>query len=203
MQRLGIFGGTFNPPHKGHIYIAKQAISLAELDEILFIPCGNPPHKMVEGNVEASKRFEMTRLAIKNIPKFEISDIELKANQKSYTAKTLEKLKEMYPDKTLCFVVGGDSLRDLESWYHPEIVFALAEIIAVSRKDVDRAEAQTRADYYRQKYNANVRLIEVDPMDISSSEIRDRIKKGQDVSGLIDEQVFDFIKKNGIYKDSI
>ncbi len=203
MQRLGIFGGTFNPPHKGHIYVAKQAMQLARLDKILFVPCGNPPHKAVEGNVEAVKRLEMTRRAIENIPEFEICDIELKTNQKSYTAKTLERLRTIYPDKRLCFVVGGDSLRDLESWYHPERIFALAEIIAVSRKDVDKTEAQFMTDYYCREYGAKVCLIEVDTMDISSSEIRDRIKKGLDVSDLIQDEVFEFIKENEIYRDSI
>ncbi len=203
MQRLGIFGGTFNPPHKGHIYIAKQAMKLAKLDKILFVPCGNPPHKAVEGDVEATLRFEMTRRAIENIPEFEICGIELETNQKSYTAKTLTKLKEAYPDKKLCFVVGGDSLRDLESWYHPEIIFELAEIVAVSRRDVDKNAAQQKADYYRKRYNAQISLIEVDTMDVSSSEIRDRIRKGQEVLDMIDGKVLTFIEENKIYRDSI
>ena len=119
MQRIGIFGGTFNPPHKGHTYIAKMAKQMANLDRMIFIPCYIPPHKEVCGDVSAEHRFNMTRIAIADISEFEISDIEIKKGGTSYTAQTLEKLKELYPHDTLCFVVGGDSLRNMESWYHP------------------------------------------------------------------------------------
>ncbi len=202
MNRLGIFGGTFNPPHKGHIYIAQQARLAADLDRILFVPCGNPPHKMVEGEVDALSRFEMTKLAIGEVPEFELCDIEVKSCEKSYTAKTLRRLKEMYPECELCFVAGGDSLNDMENWYHPEIIFKLAEIVAVSRKGLDSAAAQAKADYYRDKYNARIKFVEIRPMDISSSEIRQNINMGKDVSAFVDPKVLNYIKIKGIYKEA-
>ncbi len=202
MKRLGIFGGTFNPPHKGHLYIAEQARLKAGLDKVFFIPCGNPPHKSVEGEVDALKRLEMTALAIEDNPNFELCDIEVKSSEKSYTANTLKQLKEVYPDRELCFIVGGDSLNDLEGWYHPEVIFSLAELVAVSRKDLDNSAAQEKAKLYREKYNAKITLVEVIPMDISSSQIRDCIRNGENVAPFINDKVLNYIKLNNIYKEA-
>ncbi len=202
MKRLGIFGGTFNPPHTGHIYIAKQAMLEANLDRVLFVPCGNPPHKSVEGSVDISKRFEMVRLAIDTNPKFEICDIEVNSTEKSYTANTLNLLKKIFPDWELCFIVGGDSLNDLEGWYLPETIFSLAEIVAVSRKVLDNTALRKKAQLYRDKYNAKITLVEVEPMDISSSEIRDKIRSGGDVSAYLDKNVLAYIKSNKIYGEA-
>lgn len=203
MQRLGIFGGTFNPPHKGHIYIACEAMKAAALDKMLFIPCGNPPHKKVAGDVAAKHRFQMTRLAIEGSPNFEITDLEIKDKSPSYTAKTLEKLKVLCPDSKLCFVVGGDSLRDMEGWYHPEKICSLAEIIAVSRGGIEDAVLAEKAEFYRKKYNAQITVITVSPLDISSSDIRQKIADGEDVSDAVEDSVLKYIKENGIYKDSV
>ena len=200
MQRIGIFGGTFNPPHKGHTYIAREAKRLANLDRMIFIPCYVPPHKEVWGKVSPEHRFNMTSIAIARFPEFEISDIEIKAGGKSYTAKTLEKLKEIYPDDQLCFVVGGDSLRDMESWYHPEQIFAQARIIAFARDEMDRARLCECGEYYKKKYGAEVEVIDVTPFDVSSSQIRDMIGSGLDVSHLVDSDVMEYIRENGIFK---
>ncbi len=202
MKKLGILGGTFNPPHNGHLYIAEQARLSAELEKVLFIPCGNPPHKAVSGDVEAKARLEMTALAIEDKAEFELCDIEVNSTEKSYTANTLQRLKKIYPKYELCFIVGGDSLNDLEGWYHPEIIFDLAEIIAVSRKGLNKSRLQEKSAFYRQKYNAKITLVEAEPMDISSSEIRDRIVKGGSVSKFVNEKVLNYIKINGIYKEA-
>lgn len=202
MKRLGILGGTFNPPHNGHIYIAKQAMCGAKLDKVVFLPCGNPPHKAVEGEVAPEIRLEMTQLAIEDEPQFELCDMEIKSTEKSYTANTLKRLKGIYPGFKLCFIVGGDSLNDLEKWYHPEVILSLAEIVAVSRKGFELSAAKEKADFYRKKYNAEITLVDVEPMDISSSEIRDMIRKGKSAASFISEKVLDYIKINGIYKEA-
>ncbi len=202
MKRLGILGGTFNPPHNGHIYIAEQAKAAADLDTVVFIPCGNPPHKAVEGDVAAEVRLEMTRLALEDRADFELCDIEVKSTEKSYTANTLRQLRTRYPDCELCFIAGGDSLNDLEDWYCPEVILSLAEIVAVSRKGLDSSAAREKAELYRKKYNARITLVEVEPMDISSSEIRKSIRMGKCVSPYISDKVLDYIKINGIYKEA-
>ncbi len=200
MQRIGIFGGTFNPPHKGHIYIAKEAKRLAELDRMIFIPCYIPPHKEVWGDVSAEHRFNMTRIAIADIPEFEISDIEIKKGGTSYTAQTLEKMKELYPHDILCFVVGGDSFRNMDSWYHPEQIFARAEIIAFARDEMDREKLLECGEYYKKKYDAKIEVIDAKPMEVSSSQIREMLRGGADVTHLIDKPVMEYIEKNGIFK---
>lgn len=206
MERLGIFGGTFNPPHKGHIYIANEAMRLAALDRIMFIPCGIPPHKAVEGDVEARHRLEMTRLAIIKSSDFEVSDIEVSAvmtnpAEKSYTAHTLKKLENMYPYSRLCLVVGGDSLRDMEGWFHPEEIFARAEIVAVNRGGIEEKCIAEKAEYFKAKYQAEITVVDVLPMEISSSEIRQKIYCGKDVSHMVQEEVLEYIKENKIYRN--
>ncbi len=202
MKRLGILGGTFNPPHYGHIYIAEQAMEQAGLDRVLFIPCGTPPHKAVAGDVSAEDRLEMVRLAISEHKDFELCDIEVKSTEKSYTAKTLKRLKEMYPNCELCFIVGGDSLKDLEGWYHPEVIFQLAEVVAVSRRDLRGNSAQKKAEQYRKKYNAKITVVDIEPVDISSSAIREVIRAGKDVSRFVDPMVLGYINSNKIYEEA-
>ncbi len=199
MQRLGIFGGTFNPPHKGHIYIAKKAIDGAGLDKVVFMPCLQPPHKSVAGDVSAEHRYEMTKLAIQNETRFEISDLEIKSDGPSYTAKTLEMLKKQYPASRLCFVLGGDSLRDMEKWYHPERIFALAEIVALRRGGIQDKVFDQSVELYRSKYGARITAVDISPVEVSSSQIRRLISEGKDVSHIMDDDVLRYIRKNGIY----
>ncbi len=203
MQRLGIFGGTFNPPHKGHIYIALEAMKGAALDKMLFVPCGNPPHKSVDGNVSPMHRFEMTRLAIEDYPDFEITDLEMRSNEPSYTLKTLEKLKILYPDTKLCFVVGGDSVRDMKDWYHPEKIFKLAEIVALRRGGIADDIFESSIRLYKEKYDAEITVVDILPTEVSSSDLRKKIAKDHDARDLIAPSVLSYIKKFEIYKDKI
>lgn len=203
MQRLGLFGGTFNPPHKGHIYIAREAMRLANLQKMLFIPCGTPPHKEVWGNVDKKHRLGMTKLAISGYNDFEVSDIEIMSEDKSYTVNTLEKLTKIYPDVALCFVVGGDSLRDMEDWYHPEKIFGLSEIIALNRGGIDREVFQKSADFYRKKYDAKITEVDISPMEVSSSDIRKKLILGEDVSDLVPCGVLEYIEKFKLYRDNV
>ena len=203
MQRLGIFGGSFNPPHKGHIYIAQEAMRAAALDKVIFIPCGNPPHKDAGSMASAEDRFEMTRLAIKGNADFEISDIEIKESGFSFTAKTLKKLSSIYPKSKLCFIVGSDSFCDLDGWYHPEEIFKMAEIVVVNRGGTDLLPIDEKAKDYKQKYNAVISETDIVPMEISSSQIRTKISCGDDTSKLIEADVLDYIKKFDVYKDAV
>ncbi len=203
MQRLGIFGGSFNPPHKGHLYIATEAMKKASLDKVLFVPCGTPPHKTLSEMASSRHRFEMTRIALKNNDKFEISDLEIESKETSYTAKTLPRLKLMYPDARLCFIVGGDSFRDMGSWYRPEEIFPIAEIVVVNRGGIDEKVIEEKLLYYKEKYNADVTLINVSPLEVSSSAIRKDIASGKDVSEFVSGEVLAYIQKFGIYKDEV
>lgn len=202
MLRIGIFGGTFSPPHNGHLYIAREALRQAKLDKMVFVPCGNPYHKRTPAKIDVKHRFEMTSFAIENEPEFEISDVEVDLIGPSYTAETLEKLKPLYPDSRLCLLVGGDSLLDMTGWYKPEEIFKRAEIIVANRGGVDSGRIDKAVGEYKRIFNADITVIDITPVEISATDIRDRLKKGRDLSGIVPDKVLDYINKTGIYRES-
>lgn len=201
-MRIGILGGTFNPPHVGHLTISHEAMEKAGLDKIIFIPCGNPPHKETSAIPDGKHRMEMVRLAIEGHPDFEVSDIEVVDREKSYTAKTLGKLKKIYPDDRLCFIVGADSLCQMEEWFCPAEIFRQAEIVVADRGGIENCDVEESIEYYRAKYNADITKIIMDTIDMSSSDIRRRIKCGQSIKDMVCDKVIDYIYKSGIYKEN-
>lgn len=201
-MKTGIFGGTFNPPHKGHIYIAYKALEAVGLDRVIFVPCGNPYHKEQNGIATPEQRLEMTRLAIEGEKRFEICDIETKSAEPSYTALTLERLKGLYPNDRLCLVVGGDSFVDIKKWYCPEQIFCSAEIIAIFRDGTENTAVERAAEEYRRLYNASVTVVEAKPPTVSSSDIRLSIKAGK-MNEYVDDSVLKYIGENGIYGGSV
>ena len=202
MLRIGIFGGTFSPPHNGHLYIAREALNRAKLDKVVFVPCGNPYHKSIPQKIDVMHRFEMTRLAISDEPEFEISDVEVEITGPSYTAETLKKLKLLYPDGRLCLLVGGDSFLDMTGWYKPDEIFKTAEIIVANRGGVDSERIDKAVEDYKKIYNANITVIDITPVEISATDIRERLKMGSDLSGIVPDKVLDYINETGIYRES-
>ena len=201
MIRTGIFGGTFNPPHRGHIYIAREAMKQAGLDRMIFLPCGNPYHKEQRDIADAKHRYEMTLLAIKDEADFEICDIEVKSENPGYTAVTLNRLKEIMPDEQLCFLVGGDSLVDMEGWYHPSEIFDNAEVLVAKRGGMNGELIDRTVSRYRREYGAEIRVIELSPVEISSSEIRERIRQDCGLADMLSPYVMEYIRKFNLYKD--
>ena len=142
-MKIGIYGGTFNPPHLGHITAAKAVFQMLELDRLLLIPAGIPPHKaMPEGSASADQRLEMTRLAGEQLDlggKVQVLDLELKREGRSFTVDTLETLKEQYPDDELWLLMGTDMFLTLQAWKNPEKILSLAGIAAFGRTEEVRA----------------------------------------------------------------
>lgn len=201
-MRIGILGGTFNPPHIGHLIVAREAMEKASLDKIVFIPCGNPPHKDALDIPDGKYRIDMVRLAIEGHSGFEMSDIEVVDRGKSYTAKTLEKLKKIYPDDRLCFVVGADSLCQMEEWFCPAEIFRQAEIVVADRGGMENCDLEETIKYYKAKYNADITRITMEAVEMSSSDIRRRIKRDQSIKDMVCDKVIDYIYKSGIYKEN-
>ncbi len=199
-MRIGIFGGTFNPPHKGHIHLAKEALRKATLDKMIFIPCAIPPHKSNLKIPNGEHRLNMVKLAIGEGGIFSVSDIEIEAGGKSYTAKTLETLEKIYPNDRLCFIVGADSLCEMETWFCPAEIFKRAEIVVAMRGGMNEKFLDAAIDLLRQKYNADITKISMTEMEISSSEIRERIRNNQSVDDMLCEEVIDYIEKTQIYE---
>lgn len=199
-MKYGIFGGTFNPPHIGHVHAANSAAEALDL-KILLIPDNIPPHKQLpEHSASTEERLEMVRIMSRSIPESEVSDIEIKRGKQSYTADTLTELKTLYPDDELYLIVGTDMLTTLHKWYHPERIFTAAAIAALARDVDDRQEIEEAADFLRREYDAKIVLIDAPALPVSSSQVRDTIYNGGEK--WLPEGVFDYIRERGLYKNA-
>lgn len=178
MAKIGIMGGTFNPIHLGHIKLAQTAYEQLELDTVWFMPSKNPPHKNNDSIASEEDRLMMVSLAIKDYDHFKISDIELKREGTTYTSYTLEYLQSLresdknYTDNEYFFIVGADSIFNIESWNRPHILFKLATFVAACRDDVDTKLLTKQCNYLKDKYNALIHIINMNRVSISSSYIR-------------------------------
>lgn len=198
-MKICISGGTFDPVHKGHIKIAEIALSEFNLDKVIFMPTGN---SYMKSDVTPSiHRYNMLKLAIEGIDKFEISDLEIKRAGYTYTKDTVAYFKENYPDDELYFLIGTDTLFMLEKWYMPEYLFKNLIFIVAKRGDADSV---AKAEELKEKFNADIRFMHNDIIDISSTEIREEFdNKSYDEfnNRFFDKKVFEYIKENHLYKE--
>ncbi len=199
MKRIGIMGGTFDPIHLGHLVVANEALNIYELDEIIFVPAGNPPHKM---GMEAcaQDRYLMTVLATMTNSKFIVSDIEIKKKDKSYSLDTLKELHSIYSDTEFYFITGTDAVADLPNWHEPGELLKLCKFIAVSRPGMDRESAELKIEEIRKNLNGQIEFLQIPMLQISSTEIRERFKKGISAKYLLPETVEQYITKNNLYR---
>lgn len=200
MKKIGIMGGTFNPVHNGHLLIAENARAQLALDEVRFIPNGAPPHKMEEQIESGDHRLCMIRLAIADNPAFVADDRELCEKRVSYSYLTLRELHEESPGDTLYFIMGGDSLRDFKTWYHPEIICRYAVLAAAVREDCDRAHLLGYAHELKQLFDADVRLIQTPNLSVSSSGLRKRVCAGETIRYQVPEAVRAYIRDHHLYR---
>lgn len=199
MTRIGIYGGTFSPPHNGHIAAAKAFMEQMWLDFLYVIPTGTPPHKEMDVSMNAAHRLEMCRRAFSGIEGIYVSDMEMRREGRSYTVDTLRELAG--EDRRLFLLCGTDMMLTLDQWREPEEIFKLSYPVYIRReKDaiLDAKIVQKIADY-NQKYGKVVRRIVTEPIELSSSLIRERLKNGEDVSGLIPASVEKYIRDNHLY----
>jgi nicotinate-nucleotide adenylyltransferase len=193
-MRIGVFGGTFNPPHIGHLIVAESAKEALSLDTVLFIPCASPPHKSSRSLADAECRLEMVKLAISGNSSFQASDIEIQRGGRSYTIDTLRALTAMYPRAQLYLLIGIDNLLELHTWKEPHEIFGLAEVVSVNRPGFEPADV--RKDYLRR-----VTSLRYPNIDISSSEIRRKAKMGKSIKYLVPSAVESYILKHGAYRE--
>ena len=196
---VGIFGGTFDPIHNGHIKLAKTAYEELALDKVIIIPAYIPPHKMGKRITDESHRVNMTKIATEEYPFFEVSTIEIDRKGKSYTADTLTTLKEQY--NRLVFITGADSYMALDKWYRPDIIFKHAEIACAYRDGIDREELCKKSEEYSERYNGVSHILHMPDIDISSTEIRELVSNNKSVKGLISDKVIEYIKDNKLYEE--
>lgn len=197
MKKYGIMGGTFNPIHLAHIYIAYEAKEQLNLDKVIFMPAGNPPHK--KGTIiDAKFRYEMVRKAIKDYEGFEISSYEIDKNGYSYTYETLNALKE--EDVQLYFIAGADSLMDIEKWKNTKEVLNNCIFVVFNRGEFNKETLKSQKEYLESKYGAEIVVLDVISMDISSTIIRRRLKEGKRVDFFLPNKVLEYINKYNLYR---
>jgi len=201
MKEIGILGGTFDPIHIGHTKLGIEAIKQFDLSEIWIIPAFNPPHKTLKNVTSYEDRVNMIRLAIENLSQFKILEIEKMRGGKSYTSETLKELVSLYPKTRFSFIIGADSLYEIEDWHKPEEVMKFARLL-VALRTYDKAYKSLveQVDYLKEKYNADIEIISYNKINISSNEIRSLVSQNKDYSALVEEQVKKYIESNKLYK---
>ncbi len=204
-MKIGIYGGTFNPPHLGHLTAARAVFELLNLDLLLLIPAGLPPHKeMPTGSPTAAQRLEMTRLAGEQLglgDKVRTLDMELERGGRSFTSDTLAQLKEQYPEDELWLLMGTDMFLTLQAWHEPEKILSLAGIAAFGRTEEDTEELfSAQRDYLYKTYpQARIFTLTIPGViDVSSTELRERLAKGEG-SSLLAPAVYGYILREGLY----
>ena len=191
MKKLGIFGGTFNPIHHGHLIIAELTKQYLKLDRILFIPSVRPPHKTPEAIISFDHRAAMVRSAIAGNDPFTFNDIE-KAFNLSYTVDTMAKLKEQFADAEFYLIIGSDSFLALDTWKAPEQLIRQAKLAVFPRANFDASRAE-------RKFLDRAVILPMPVVEISSSWVRARIKKGQSIRYLVPAEVETYIGENKLY----
>jgi nicotinate-nucleotide adenylyltransferase len=197
-EKIAIYGGTFNPPHIGHIKSAEALSRAISPDRFLIIPDFIPPHKNIDAGVLPEDRLNMCRLAFSHIQNAEISDIEIKRGGRSYTSYTLEDLSS--ENRELYFLCGTDMLLTMSNWFRPEVIFNLATICLVRRENDERKSEQIKAviDNYKREFSARIVEIKTDAIEISSSEIR-QLKNTEKIKSLLTKPVLDYVYERGLY----
>lgn len=205
-MKIGVYGGTFNPPHLGHLTAARAVFELLKLDKLLLVPAGLPPHKVLpEGSPTAEQRLEMTRLAGEQLglgDRVEVLDLEVHREGKSYTADTLLQIRKLYPDAELWLLMGTDMFLTLQTWHAPEAIFALAGIAAFGRTEEDTEElfSVQREYLYRTYPNARIFTLTIPGVvDISSTELREQLAAGRGAN-LLPPAVYGYILRENLYQ---
>lgn len=186
MKKIGVFGGTFNPPHVGHLMMANEVLHALSLDEVRFMPNNVPPHKETTGATNA-QRLQMTRLAIADHPQFALEPFEVQQGGVSYTYETMKRLVAREPDVQFYFIIGGDSVENLHSWYEIDRLVELVQMVGVKRPGTVAV-----TDYA-------VRMVEAPEINLSSTLLRQRFKEGGTVRYLVPASVEAYIREEGLY----
>lgn len=201
MRKVGISGGTFDPIHIGHLKSAEYVYKILELDEVVFIPNGQPPHKVVSFVTGEKHRYEMVKLAIEDQPYFAVSDIEMKKDGYNYTIDTLKSLTDEYErkygDTKFYYIIGTDVLDEICSWRKADEVFKLCDFVVLRRPGFDLDKAKRKAE----DSGARIHVVEAPQIDVSSTRIREMLVEGKDVSKYVPEKVYDYILSNNLYRE--
>ena len=203
-MKTGIFGGSFNPIHYGHLMLAEHAADAADLDRVILVPAYESPFKSGTGGAGSLHNLEMTRIAAGGNKRFEVSPMEVEKQQMSYTVDTMRILAaEAGPENTLSFIMGGDSFLSLDKWKGAGELLRSYSFIVGSRPGCAAEDVEKTAERLRKEYNADIRIVLVPQVDISSTDIRNRIRDGKSIRYLTPDGVIDYLEKHHLYTGNI
>jgi nicotinate-nucleotide adenylyltransferase len=203
MIKKGIIGGTFDPIHNGHLYIAHEALHMLSLDSILFMPAGNPPLKTERKKTDASIRYELVKMAIRNEKRFALSSYEIEQKGISYTYKTMEYLKAVEPETEWHFITGADCLINLSLWKNVERILDACRLVVFNRPGFTKENILQQKKKLEAHYKKEILFLDLNLLDISSTAIKNMIKEGRDVSYLLPESVYNTVLELGIYSRGV
>lgn len=199
MNKVGILGGTFNPIHIGHVKLAEAAYRQFNLSHIYVMPSGQPSsYKDINIIADADDRCAMIELAIKDFPYMSLSRLEVERCGATYTSDTLKELKQNEYD--IYFIIGADSLLMLDKWHEAEYVMKNCTFLAANRNHHKSDELRARIEYLKKNFDADIKLIELDDIPLSSSDIRSKAASGCDISYAVGDEVYKYIKEHGLYR---
>ena len=200
-KRIGILGGTFDPIHNGHLVLAEYTRCELNLEKVVFVPAGLPPHKLEKDITSNADRFAMVELATLANIAFNVSDMEIKSTEISYTFHTLQKMKKnLEKEYEIYFITGADAMWDVETWNEASNLLKEFPFIVGTRPGYQNSELEEKIVYLNEKYSAKIQPVIVPGLDISSSEIRQRIQNEKSIKYLVPEAVETYIIKEGLYK---
>ena len=197
-HRIGVLGGSFNPPHIAHLAVASDACTALDLERVLFVPAWSPPHKEIDDDVTAAERLAMTELAIAGDERFVASPVEIELGLR-YTVDTLTEIGRRHPGRGLVFIIGSDTLLQLDTWHEPRRVLALAEVAVALRPGDKPGEMQAVV----QRWGSDrLSVIDAAAIDVSSTMVRERVRAGRPIRYLVPRAVEDYIREHALYKGS-
>lgn len=198
-KRVAVMGGTFDPIHHGHLFAAGEVAARLGLEQVIFMPSGQPPHKRRPDLSAAEDRYQMTALAVQSNPGFAVSRLEIDREGPSYTLDTLRALRRegTDPDREIVFIIGADAVLEIASWHEPDAVLAACRVLAIHRPGYDLAQLAGTLGPQRA---ARVQTLAVPTLDISSTELRRRVAAGEPIRYLTPDPVVDYITRRGLYR---
>ncbi|MDO4289379.1 MAG: nicotinate-nucleotide adenylyltransferase [Eubacterium sp.] len=199
MEKIGLLGGTFNPIHLGHLLLAESARDQYGLDRVLFIPAGSNPFKETEREISRQARQEMVAMAIKDHPAFEMLTLELERPGRTYTIDTIRSIKRRYPQSALYFITGADIMFEVTQWKDAGELLSTVNFITTFRPGYSHRRLDNRIEELQKVYDAKIRKLCTSEMDIASSDIRDRVRRGASIRYLVPEPVRRYIAEHGLY----
>ena len=200
MERIGVFGGSFDPIHTGHLLLADYAAEAGNLSRVVFIPAWVSPFKVGSGTSGASDRYNMVKAAVAEDPRFEVSDIEIKREGVSYTIDTLRQLSSLWgPEKRICLIMGADAFLSIERWVESEALLRGYDFLLAARPGSDLSALEAHCLRMKETYGTPVQILSMPQVDISSTEIRKRAEEGRSIRYQVPEAVRTYIAEHELY----